>query len=42
MLLTPAFVAAEAATTSIRGTELFDPLNLLGNGSVGTIVNPAR
>ncbi len=42
MLLTPAFAAAQAATTSITGTELFDPLNLLGNGSVGTIVNPGQ
>jgi hypothetical protein len=36
----PAFAAAQAVTTGLTATEIFDPLNLMGNGSVGAFTNP--
>jgi hypothetical protein len=41
VLLAPAFLAAQAVTTVIRGTELFDPSGqFLGLGEVGQVDNP--
>ena len=40
VLLLPAFTAAQAVTTELTATEFFDPMNLFGNGSVGTYINP--
>ncbi len=41
-LLVPVSVAAQAVTTPVTGTEVFDPFNLLQNpnGGVGTMLNP--
>jgi hypothetical protein len=43
-LLVPVSLAAQATTTPLTGTEVFDPLNLLQNpnGGVGAILNPGE
>jgi hypothetical protein len=42
VLLTPAFVTAQAVTTEITGTEIFDPMGLFGNGSIGNFLSPGQ
>jgi hypothetical protein len=39
LLLVPVFTAAQAVTTPLAGVEIFDPLNLFHQGSVGSILN---
>jgi len=38
--LWPALAAAQAVTTQVTGAEVFDPMNFLGAGPVGTFTNP--
>ncbi len=40
VLLLPAFAAAQAITTQLTATEVFDPMNIFGSGSVGAYTNP--
>jgi hypothetical protein len=40
MWLVPAFAVAQAGATRVTATEVFDPLNVLGNGAVGAITAP--
>ncbi len=37
--LLPAVVAAQAVTVQLTATEVFDPFDLFGSGSVGTFIN---
>ncbi len=39
LLLAPVLVAAQSVTTKAAATEVFDPLNVFGNGAVGTFLN---
>lgn len=40
VILLPMLAAAQAVTTQLTATELFDPLNLLGNGNIGAFLDP--
>ena len=40
VLLIPVFAAAQAVATQLTATEVFDPMNLFGSGSVGAYTNP--
>ena len=40
VLLLPVLAAAQAVTTQLTATEVFDPMNLFGSGSVGAYTNP--
>ncbi len=39
-LLLPILATAQAATSQLTATEIFDPMNLLGNGPVGAPLSP--
>lgn len=38
--LVPALVAAQAVTIQLTAADVFDPLNMLGNGAVGAFTSP--
>ena len=40
MLMLPTIAAAQAVTTQLTASEVFDPLDLIGNGAVGAFINP--
>lgn len=40
VLLLPIFATAQAVTIQLTATEVFDPMNLFGSGSVGASTNP--
>jgi hypothetical protein len=39
LLMLPAFAAAQAVTTQLTATEVFDPFNVFGNGAVGQFLS---
>ncbi len=41
VVLLPMLAAAQAVTTQLTATEVFDPMNLLGNGAVGAVLGSA-
>ena len=40
MILLPMLAAAQAVTTQVTATEVFDPFNVFGNGAIGAFLDP--